>query len=1446
MTASAVQAQQYWNTNGTLATINTANWSASPGGPFTSAFTTNGNIVFGANSLVTGATVDVGNITVANGFTVTFTAGGTLGTGGNIRTLDVGTGSTLDLAAQALSVAAGSGYIKNGNGTLVSANGNAYVGGFTLNAGTVAVGGVNALGGGAGNTLTINGGTIRSNSTTARDLTGKYAGGITVGGDFTLGDATNNGALTFTNAMALGAANRTITTNSNAVFGGAISGSTGVGLTKAGTGTLTLSGANTFTGAINVNAGSLVVGGTAYPALGGNTPGTNGPSSITVASGATLNFAQSGTGATTANYFQPLTINGGTLITSGGAAANTLALNLNGGLTLGGNVSTTINGNSTLIIPGTTTVSLGANTLTIQTDGSNVGNNIGAAISGTGGSLIKNGGNSLTLSGNNTFTGATTLNTGTLILDYATQDNNKLSDTASLTLGGNLILAGATGSHLEVVASTTLTTGLTSSVTRSGANTAVLQLGTITNNAGSGISFGAAGLATTNNTNNSLGILGFWATINGDGWAVNSTNAPNGLITGAAYTDVTRLSSGTKTIAGGAGHTRIIEGVGTVADITLAAPGVTSTDTLVNTATTAGTVDIGAGNTLRTSAILQGAGAGALTIGIAATPGTLTASTAGGDLAGVANAAITINSVISDNTSASTLTKFGTGTLTLAGNNDYTGATVVNSGTLAIAHNNALGTTAGATTINGGNGTTGVNLDLSSATAGLTIAENLNFSGNLGGRAALVNSSAFNHTLTGSINVSSDTNLVQWNSGGTGSITISGDITGTLANNAVLFVRGTSTSATNRVIGNVNLTGGNFAKTDAGTWLVGAPGKTYSWVNTVLAVGTLKMGAAGVLPSASELIMGNSSGATSPILDLNGFSQTIAGITYSGGSASTGTKTITNTDAINAAVLTVNNAINYSPTGGSAANSVILAGNLSLVKQGAGTLTLSGTNTYTGATTVSAGTLVLAANATGNTALITIGNGATLQSAANFTLGTGQSVTGTGATGFLTISPAGANGFLTTGNSIFNTAGTLTISRLDVRGTGNQLNTGNFVSGGAAVNQRGLLVGNTVASDLTINAGATLTTQGSGTGAQDILGNGTAGNGALIINGGVYNATAGLASLLLGNGASLGGGTLTINTGSANIGTIGYQVGSAQSGIVNLNGGTLTLGSVTSTTVGTREFNFDGGQLVASAGLTLPTSVTANVKNGGAKIDTGANSVSIASALLRFGGTSTGGLTKTGTGILTISGASTYTGDTLVSAGTLLVNGSLATSGSTAVNVSNNATLGGSGSIAAAISINSGGTLSPGTSPGKLTATAPVTMATGSTYTVELGDVGADTLLVAGTDYDQLALTGTGTTLTINPTVALSIVEQPNLAAGQAFVIVDNTATGTISGLFSIGGVPLNEGDTVAGNLGTVFTISYVGNDVTLTAVPEPASVGLLAMAGCGLLARRRRVARAK
>src|SRR5262249_21028652 len=140
-----------------------------------------------------------------------------------------------------------------------------------------------------------------------------------------------------------------------------------------------------------------------------------------------------------------------------------------------------------------------------------------------------------------------------------------------LTLGGGTLNL-ANGAVTEVVASTTLTAQTNSSVTRTG-GTSVLRTNAITRNTLSSIEFGASGIADTDTTNTN-GILGTgWATVAGTDWATNSTNGADGLITAyTGYTDVTRLSSGTKVIANtSANNVRMIEGTGGAANFTLGA-----------------------------------------------------------------------------------------------------------------------------------------------------------------------------------------------------------------------------------------------------------------------------------------------------------------------------------------------------------------------------------------------------------------------------------------------------------------------------------------------------------------------------------------------------------------------------------------------------------------------------------------------------------------------------------------------------------------------------------------------------------------------------------------------------------------------------------------------------------------------------------------------------------
>src|SRR5258708_5985022 len=168
--------------------LTTAKWGATAAGPFTSTFTignvANFAIVDGTGTGASG--ISVSGINATENFTLNSPTG-TMTTGGTVATVNVSNGKTLNLGNLGFSAATGTGLIKSGSGTFLTSGG-MYSGGFTLNQVTLVPSSVNAMG--AGGSLTINGGTVAANG--LFDFSSKYAGGITVGGDFQLGALSAN------------------------------------------------------------------------------------------------------------------------------------------------------------------------------------------------------------------------------------------------------------------------------------------------------------------------------------------------------------------------------------------------------------------------------------------------------------------------------------------------------------------------------------------------------------------------------------------------------------------------------------------------------------------------------------------------------------------------------------------------------------------------------------------------------------------------------------------------------------------------------------------------------------------------------------------------------------------------------------------------------------------------------------------------------------------------------------------------------------------------------------------------------------------------------------------------------------------------------------------------------------------------------------------------------
>ncbi len=1137
------------------------------------ALNAGGLILAANNALGAGALNAAGGTTLDASAAVT--ANNAINLAGNL-----GIGGTADLTLGGAINGAGS-LSKNGAANLILNGANTYLGGMTLNAGTLTLGNNLALG----------------------------LGNLTVGGASTLD---NSGALSIGNSAVLNAG-LTVAGNNDLTLGGLLTG-TGA-LVKDGTANLTLNGLNAYSGGTTLNAGTLTLGtatalGTGALTVGGAANLNNGTplvlanavnvnANLTVGSlnnnltlaggvGGSANLIKTGTGdlaLTGNNTFSGLfDVQSGSLSTLGndalgaGAGVNlgsSTQLNMGGSASLG-----ELTGNGVAVVGTGSTLSVGSN---------NLDSTFGGVLAGLGG-LNKIGSGALTLGGLSVLTGDTQVSAGSLLVNGALASTN-VNVANGATLGGTGTLVGAVniadGGHLAVNSGNTLTLG--SLVLNTNSN---LDAGLGAPSTGGTALIHVGGNLTLDGTLNVSDIGGFgpgiYRLIDYTGGLTN-----NGLQLGSLPVNIPASDLDLQTVIGNQinllvnGNTTVQFWDGSQTT------GNGSIEGGSGTWTTAATNWTGVNGSFNTAwapnsfAVFQGA-AGTVTVDGAQAITGLQFVNDGYNVVGGTAGALTLFNGTGGNTAVrvdpnatatlgvtlnggGTLAKLDAGTLVLNGANTYTGGTALNGGTLVVGNNSALGsgvlTTANGTTLD--------------SNAAVSLANDVNVNGTLtvGGSNAL--------TLAGTV-------------AGTGSLIKNGIASLTLSGNNT-YAGPTALNVGGLILASNTALGTGALNAAAGTTL--DTSSAVSLANAVNLAGNL-----GILGSADLTLNGLVSGvgdltkSGAGALTLNGNNAYLGGTQLnagglvlgngsalgSGGLAVNGAATLDTSAAVALANNTTLNAALTVVGSNDLALGGVVDGSATLIKNGNANLTLNGANTYSGGTTLAAGTLTVG-NATGlGSGALTVTGASTLDNSvplvlanainlnADLNVAGNNNLTLAGVlAGNAALIKNGAADLLLSGNNTF--SGPLNVLGGSVTTAGNAAlgnTSGVNVGGGASLNLGGNASLTTLAGTgaIQVAGGSTLAVGGSnldntfagtlsGAGNLDKNGSGVLNlsgtngiSGAANVNGGTLNVSGSLAS-----------GTVAVNTGATltGPGSLAGAVTVADGGHIGLtSGSTLSVGSL--------------------------------------------------------------------------------------------------------------------------------------------------------------------------------------------------------------------------------------------------------------------------------------------
>lgn len=1180
----------------------------------------------------------------------------------------------------------------SGGGTITLTGLNSYTGGTTVDAGSKLIGSTDSLignitnngqvrfSGGSNGGFNVNSGTL--------DVPGVYSGilsgigGVEISGTsavlFTGANTYSGGTLVDSGSTLIGTTTSlqgAITDNGQVQFYQTRVGTyagilSGTGSVEiSGNGAMTLSGLNTYTGGTTVDLGSSLVGST--DSVIGN---------ITNDGVVQLSAGSKGGYDVNTGKLDAAGVYSGNITGTGGVEISGISsIKLTGTNSYSG--GTLIDAGSTLIGTTSSVQGLIYNSGKVQFNQTTSGAYSG--IMGGTGNVQISGGGTVTFSGLNQYTGGTTVDAGSKLVGT--------TDSLIGNIANNGQLQFSAGSHGGY------------NVNSGTFNAAGIYSGNLT---GTGsVEISGAGPVGFNGTNTySGGTL-----IDAGSTLVGTTSSLQGAITNNGQAQFYQTSSGTYAgLMSGTGRLEI-SGSGI---ITLTGLNTYSGGTTVDSGSALiGSTDSLVGN-IRNNGILEI---------FNGTHGGYNVNTGKLDAAGV----------YSGNLSGSGGIEISGGsTVTLTGTNTYAGGTYVDQKTTLV------GTT---TSLQGWIENFG-NVQFKQATSGTYAAA-------MGGSGGVEISGGGTVTFTGLNGYSGGTTV----DAGSTLIGSTDSLIGNITNNGrVQFSSGSvggynsSSGATDPVgvySGNLNgsgrveisgagpitftgtniYTGGTLV--DAGSTLIGA---TSSVQGSITNNGLVEF-----YQSANGAYSGNMTGSGAVVvagaseLTFNGTNTYTGGTTVMAGATLNGS-----TNSIQGSIVNNGFVIFSLGANGTYAGNMSGLGGLEVTKSAS--LTLSGTNTYSGGTLVDTGSTLF--GTTGSIQGLVVDNGTVqfLQS----TNGTyGSNLVGSGAV------VVGGGGQVTfSGNNTY-FGGTTINNGTTLIGTTSSLQ--------GAIVDKGSLV-------LDQSSSGTFTSFVSGTGSVKVTGGGSLTfTGANNYTGGT---TVDSGTKLIGTSTSLQGQILNNGQVVFDQSAIGAYAGN-MSGI----GSVLVNGTSAVSFTGTNSYT--GGTTV-NLGSTL-AGTTSGLQ--GSIVDNGIVQFNQTKAGT-FGGviSGSGGVQVSGFGPITMTSVNTYTGGTTIGNGSTLIVGPTGSIGSVTVN--NGGILQGEGSVGTT-TVNAGGTVYPGTVGAPLTINGNYSQTTGSTYSPEISPTASDKIIVTGT-----AQINTGTSLNL-------IVDPGTYTVGTSYQLL--TAAGGLTGTYS-------------------------------------------------------------